>query len=173
MTEAGGGFDLAEKPLPPEGGGELRRQHLDRHRATVVQVLREVDRRHPATAEFALDRVATGDGGLQAGDRVGHHEILLAGRLHDRARTRQRPDGWLAGFGSPPRNFGYPLSRLRPYPPFHARPRALGRRARHRCLSGGRRDRHRERRSEEHTSELQSLAYLVCRLLLEKKKKRQ
>src|SRR2546425_2465476 len=28
-----------------------------------------------------------------------------------------------------------------------------------------------ETRSEEHTSELQSLAYLVCRLLLEKKKK--
>src|SRR5205823_12400333 len=28
------------------------------------------------------------------------------------------------------------------------------------------------RRSEEHTSELQSLAYLVCRLLLEKKKKK-
>src|SRR2546425_5064489 len=29
-----------------------------------------------------------------------------------------------------------------------------------------------DERSEEHTSELQSLAYLVCRLLLEKKKKR-
>src|SRR5205823_9363226 len=29
----------------------------------------------------------------------------------------------------------------------------------------------RKGRSEEHTSELQSLAYLVCRLLLEKKKK--
>src|SRR2546425_8877564 len=28
-------------------------------------------------------------------------------------------------------------------------------------------------RSEEHTSELQSLAYLVCRLLLEKKKQKQ
>src|SRR2546423_5534250 len=28
----------------------------------------------------------------------------------------------------------------------------------------------RSRRSEEHTSELQSLAYLVCRILLEKKK---
>src|SRR2546423_7979553 len=28
-------------------------------------------------------------------------------------------------------------------------------------------------RSEEHTSELQSLAYLVCRLLLEKKKEQQ
>src|SRR2546425_7245919 len=31
----------------------------------------------------------------------------------------------------------------------------------------------RHRRSEEHTSELQSLAYLVCRLLLEKKKTRE
>src|SRR2546425_5374863 len=34
-------------------------------------------------------------------------------------------------------------------------------------------ERQQEARSEEHTSELQSLAYLVCRLLLEKKKKKQ
>src|SRR3712207_8560399 len=33
-----------------------------------------------------------------------------------------------------------------------------------------RRDPHRAARSEEHTSELQSRQYLVCRLLLEKKK---
>src|SRR2546423_3967814 len=38
-------------------------------------------------------------------------------------------------------------------------------------LSVGRRLAVRDR-SEEHTSELQSLAYLVCRLLLEKKKRR-
>src|SRR3712207_8272881 len=31
---------------------------------------------------------------------------------------------------------------------------------------------HRDRRSEEHTSELQSRQYLVCRLLLEKKQSR-
>src|SRR2546425_5566279 len=38
--------------------------------------------------------------------------------------------------------------------------------------SGRREDSARDRgRSEEHTSELQSLAYLVCRLLLEKKKR--
>src|SRR3712207_9004380 len=37
---------------------------------------------------------------------------------------------------------------------------------------GGQRRQHRARkRSEEHTSELQSRQYLVCRLLLEKKKK--
>src|SRR2546425_8942235 len=35
---------------------------------------------------------------------------------------------------------------------------------------GAREGRDGEVRSEEHTSELQSLAYLVCRLLLEKKK---
>src|SRR5687767_15542684 len=41
--------------------------------------------------------------------------------------------------------------------------------------AGGRGEGHSPRppaRSEEHTSELQSLAYLVCRLLLEKKKKK-
>src|SRR2546425_6776439 len=37
--------------------------------------------------------------------------------------------------------------------------------------SPGRPNRPARNRSEEHTSELQSLAYLVCRLLLEKKKK--
>src|SRR2546425_6622135 len=56
-------------------------------------------------------------------------------------------------------------------------------RSRHRRRDHGRRDRARcgaarpphgacGQRSEEHTSELQSLAYLVCRLLLEKKKKK-
>src|SRR2546425_7218133 len=40
-------------------------------------------------------------------------------------------------------------------------------RARHRCDQAPAPS---NRRSEEHTSELQSLAYLVCRLLLEKKK---
>src|SRR2546425_6928594 len=43
------------------------------------------------------------------------------------------------------------------------------------CFSGGKEEARRcldlGFRSEEHTSELQSLAYLVCRLLLEKKKK--
>src|SRR5205823_13443775 len=45
--------------------------------------------------------------------------------------------------------------------------RAAGTRNHH-CANTGRRD---SFRSEEHTSELQSLAYLVCRLLLEKKNK--
>src|SRR3712207_8924327 len=39
-------------------------------------------------------------------------------------------------------------------------------------LSGDSEHHRSERRSEEHTSELQSRQYLVCRLLLEKKKKK-
>src|SRR3712207_9395483 len=38
--------------------------------------------------------------------------------------------------------------------------------------AGAGRGEHAPRRSEEHTSELQSRQYLVCRLLLEKKKKK-
>src|SRR2546430_3377759 len=41
--------------------------------------------------------------------------------------------------------------------------------ARARAQAGGARALHRPRRSEEHTSELQSQSNLVCRLLLEKK----
>src|SRR2546430_11857394 len=46
-------------------------------------------------------------------------------------------------------------------------------RARYRLLRARRRSRRGARRSEEHTSELQSQSNLVCRLLLEKKKKTQ
>src|SRR2546425_3205715 len=48
---------------------------------------------------------------------------------------------------------------------------SLGRRRHHARRRPRRHRRPRSNRSEEHTSELQSLAYLVCRLLLEKKKK--
>src|SRR5438445_6252548 len=50
-----------------------------------------------------------------------------------------------------------------------ARPRGVG--CLHRRTRPHRRRPHARNRSEEHTSELQSRQYLVCRLLLEKKKK--
>src|SRR3989449_11206312 len=57
-----------------------------------------------------------------------------------------------------------------------SRGRAVARRRGWRVVSrdahvGGRREPRRRPRSEEHTSELQSRLHLVCRLLLEKKKK--
>src|SRR5947209_11789189 len=70
-----------------------------------------------------------------------------------------------------------PRSTLFPYTTLF---RSVRRRApsRRRCWStrsaraASRRRSGRARRSEEHTSELQSRQYLVCRLLLEKKKKK-
>src|SRR2546423_8117131 len=68
-----------------------------------------------------------------------------------------------------------PRSTLFPYTTLFRSHRAVGRHARERdrmapCREVGEPDAGCAR-SEEHTSELQSLAYLVCRLLLEKKKK--
>src|SRR2546423_2629591 len=62
----------------------------------------------------------------------------------------------------PPRSTLFPYTTLFRSPPA---PRRRCRQVRPPALHGPH-----GRRSEEHTSELQSLAYLVCRLLLEKKK---
>jgi len=71
VREAGCDFDLLEKPLRAERRGELRLQHLDGDFAMVLQVLGEVDRRHPPAAELALDCVAVGEGGLQTIEQIG------------------------------------------------------------------------------------------------------
>src|SRR5687767_15316236 len=73
----------------------------------------------------------------------------------------------------PPRSTLFPYTTLfRSYHRHAALPRDRPRSRAH--LGAGARDQRPRRcgvvRSEEHTSELQSLAYLVCRLLLEKKK---
>src|SRR2546422_6415614 len=74
----------------------------------------------------------------------------------------------------PPRSTLFPYTTLfRSVEPLQLRPFAADalRRARRSNALRHRRGRHHERRSEEHTSELQSRLHLVCRLLLEKKKK--
>src|SRR3712207_8859963 len=75
----------------------------------------------------------------------------------------------------PPRSTLFPYTTLFRSEVPRARPRELDRRPPARALARRRRARARPRlrapgRSEEHTSELQSRQYLVCRLLLEKKK---
>src|SRR3712207_7994177 len=76
----------------------------------------------------------------------------------------------------PPRSTLFPYTTLfRSQAPLHPRPlhalRPHDARDERRVRPGGRVPR-RAPRSEEHTSELQSRQYLVCRLLLEKKKKK-
>src|SRR5438046_6578313 len=67
-----------------------------------------------------------------------------------------------------------PRSTLFPYTTLFRSPRPCGsRRRRRRCPRSPASARGGRWRSEEHTSELQSLTNLVCRLLLEKKKQNQ
>src|SRR5262245_64420614 len=66
-----------------------------------------------------------------------------------------------------------PRSTLFPYTTLFRSCRGRLRRTDRSFRTGRAADRNHRRRSEEHTSELQSLRHLVCRLLLEKKKKTQ
>ena len=60
MLQPRGEPDLALKSLGTERRGKLGVEHLERDRAVVPHVLCEVDRRHAASTELSLDRVAAG-----------------------------------------------------------------------------------------------------------------
>jgi len=83
-------LDLAEKPLCTERGRELGLQTFDGDRAPVLQVLGQVDGRHPPAAELALDRVTVGESGLQTSERIGQGATQECGRPHHRAGAMAR-----------------------------------------------------------------------------------
>ena len=58
MLQVGGDFDFAQEPLDAEDGAEFGLQDLERHAPVVLEIVREVHRRHSARAELALDRIA-------------------------------------------------------------------------------------------------------------------
>ena len=72
MLEIGGGRDLLEKPLGAEDRRELRSKDLDRDFPLVPEVFGEVDSRHAALAEVALELVAVGEGCGEPGGDLGH-----------------------------------------------------------------------------------------------------
>ena len=53
--------DLAAEALRRLAVGDFGVDELERHLAIVPDVVREIYRRHPAAADFALDLVASGD----------------------------------------------------------------------------------------------------------------
>src|SRR4051812_42276644 len=68
MLQRRGRLDLDDEPLGAQHRGELRLQDFDRDLAIVLEVVREVDGRHSALAEFALDAIAAGE---RCGEEVG------------------------------------------------------------------------------------------------------
>ena len=86
MLQVRRGLDLGEEPLGADDGGELRAQHLDRDLAIVLQVLGEIDGRHAAGAELALDAVAVGEARGEAFDA--HRGCLLRESAEGAAASR-------------------------------------------------------------------------------------
>src|SRR2546427_7605450 len=124
------------------------RRETTTHRAVRARGLRLWWRRGPPDGLAAVDEP---DARPVLRRREGGRPAAHGRAVGHRARSRQRLDE---------------AGRAAPASPRHAAvPRACG-------LPRGRRPTAGSRRSEEHTSELQSQSNLVCRLLLEKKKKK-
>ena len=72
VLEPGCELDFAEKALQPLGPAELGANHLHRHRALVPKVPGQIDRRHAAGTNLALEQVSAGQGVGQMRRDVAH-----------------------------------------------------------------------------------------------------
>ena len=71
MLQACGEHDLALKPLGAEHRRDLGMEQLERDRAVMLQVVGEIDRRHPAAPQLPVEAVPVSQGGTQSGIPVG------------------------------------------------------------------------------------------------------
>ena len=70
MLESGSYTDFMQEALWAKGGREFRAEYLERDRSLMTKVMREVDRRHPASAELTLDSIAIGKGGFKGNGAI-------------------------------------------------------------------------------------------------------
>jgi hypothetical protein len=75
MVETSGELDLAEKPLRAQRGSELGMEHLERHGPFVLEITSQINRGHATTPELALERVAVGQGSLEAIQVLGQGDL--------------------------------------------------------------------------------------------------
>src|SRR5262249_51358881 len=59
--------DLGQEPLAAKDGAQLRAEDLERNVAVVAKIAGEVDGRHAAAADLALDLVAAREGQVELG----------------------------------------------------------------------------------------------------------
>ncbi len=114
VLQVGRELDLGQEPLGADHRRELGPQHLERHPPVVADVLGQVDGRHAAGADLALEAIAVRQGGSGAGRAVRAWGLWLWGTLEDASR---RGFG-LGGRGSPAgrRSSSHPTPRA-PAPP--------------------------------------------------------
>ncbi len=71
MLQTGGELDLPLEPLRAQRRGKFGMEDFQGDTAVVLEISYDVDRRHSPAAEFALDRVAAGEGGLHLSEEIG------------------------------------------------------------------------------------------------------
>lgn len=79
MLQTGREFDFAEETLGPEHRREFGVQHLDGDTTLVPHIRGQKDGRHAAFADFAIHRVAVGDGGGETIQKSAHMYWLRSG----------------------------------------------------------------------------------------------
>ena len=79
VLQVGGEPDLREEALGPDHRGQLRPEHLHRDPAVVAEVLREVDRRHPARADLVFEPIARRKGRPKPTEELGQVVRLVMG----------------------------------------------------------------------------------------------
>ena len=93
MLQVGGDLDLGQKAFDAEHGAELGFEHLERDRAVVPHVAREVHGRHAAAADLPLDRVAISQRCTQLRKSVHDPGVVMdlkvAVRVHDWCAVRR------------------------------------------------------------------------------------
>ena len=96
MVELGRYPDLPQKPLPPQDLGQAGVEHLERDIAVVLEIVREIDHRHAAVANLALDGVTIlqrrsevilelGQTGIREGSPLRYHAAASPARCHTQA----------------------------------------------------------------------------------------
>jgi hypothetical protein len=86
MREACRNLDFPQKPVAAEQSGKVGLQNLDRHPAVVLDVVGEIDRRHPPPADFRPDGVPVRECGFQLIEdmrRTSHVGAAFFGRRGD------------------------------------------------------------------------------------------
>jgi hypothetical protein len=67
-------LDLAREPMGAEREGDVAAEELDRDEPALPEVLRQIDRRHPASADLALERIAPAEDGSGTDDQDHEHQ---------------------------------------------------------------------------------------------------
>ena len=95
VGKPGGHPDLPDEPLRAEDRAQLRPQDLEGHLAVVLEVVGQIDGRHAAPPQLALEGIAADESGVQTGELIGVGHVPRYGGWRGSQRALDREDNAL------------------------------------------------------------------------------